>query len=65
MNKNKLIAFIIWAVTLLLPFNFGFMISPEPNMISLITFLATLTGMGVGAWFFSKKTKNGNSQASA
>ena len=65
MDKNKLIALVIWAVTLFIPFNLGFMNDPQPSFTTLIMFLLTLTGIGFGAWFFSKKSNKNNEQAQA
>lgn len=63
MSKNKLIAFVIWALTIIIPFNMGFMIDPGPDMTTLFTFLFTITGMGLGAYFFSKKDASKQAEA--
>lgn len=55
MSKSKMIAFVVWLVTLILPFKAGFLDEMKPNMYTLIMFVLTLTGVSIGAFFFSKK----------
>lgn len=55
MSKNKLIAIVIFALTIFIPFNMGFMIDPGPDSTTLFTFIFTIVGMGLGGYFFSKK----------
>lgn len=63
MSKNKLIAIVIWFVTILIPFNLGFMTEPGPDLTTLFTFLFTLLGMGLGGYFFSKKDASKHADA--
>ena len=60
MNKNKIIGLTIWLITILVPFNIGFVMHVEAGITGLIYFLLTLVGMFVGGMFMSKGAlKNG------
>ncbi len=63
MSKNKLIAIVVFAVTIFIPFNMGFMSDPGPNLKTLFTFIFTLVGMGVGGYYFSKKDSTDRADA--
>ena len=54
MSKSKIIAFVIWLVTLILPFKAGFLDEMKPNIYTLVMFVITLAGVSIGAFFFSK-----------
>jgi hypothetical protein len=56
MKKNKMIGLVIWLITLIVPFNIGFLLEMGPNLITLITFILTIVGGGFGAYFFSKSS---------
>lgn len=55
MSKNKMIALVIWFFTLAVPFQIGFLSNLEPNFSTLMMFVLTLTGTGLGSYFFSKQ----------
>ncbi len=55
MSKNKLIALIIFFITAIGPFNYGLLIEMKPNMYTLVMFILSLVGIGLGAFFWSKK----------
>ena len=63
MKKNKLIAVIIFFVTAVGPFNYGMMNRMKPDMTTLVMFLLTLLGIGIGAFFFSKSDKSADQAA--
>jgi hypothetical protein len=63
MKKNKLIAVVIFLVTAVGPFNYGMMNRMQPDMTTLVMFLLTLLGIGVGAFFFSKNDKSADQAA--
>ncbi|KAB1063961.1 hypothetical protein [Salibacter halophilus] len=56
MKKNKMIGLVIWLITLIVPFNIGFLLKMGPNLTTLITFILTIVGGGLGAYFFSKSS---------
>lgn len=57
MNKNIAIAFVVWILTCIGPFNYAFLKWGEPGMPTLLAFLFTLIGIGIGAYFWSKGQK--------
>ncbi len=63
MNKNKLIGIIIFLITAIGPFNYGMLSRMQPDMTTLIMFILTLLGTGLGAFFFSKSTKGADQAA--
>jgi len=60
MSKNKIIALVIWVITLALPFRIGFLREMQPDMLTLGMFVLTIAGVGGGAYFFSKKENTGD-----
>jgi hypothetical protein len=55
MSKNKMIALVIWFITLAIPFQIGFLSSLEPNFSTLMMFVLTLVGVSLGTYFYSKQ----------
>ena len=54
MNKGRIIAYIIWFITLVGPFNYCFLMEASTNMPTLIGFVLTLVGVAVGALIMSR-----------
>lgn len=56
MDKNKVIGVSIWILTLLIPFNLGFLVKVEAGITGLIYFLLTLVGFAIGGVIASKES---------
>lgn len=54
MNTNKILGLAIWTITILVPFNMGFVLHVEAGITGLVYFLLTLAGIFVGGVFMSK-----------
>ena len=54
MSKSKMIAIVVWLITIILPFKAGFVDQAKPDMFTLTMFILTLIGIATGAFFFSR-----------
>ena len=63
MKKNKLIAVVIFLITALGPFNYGMLHRMQPDMTTLLMFLLTVLGIGIGSFFYSKSDKSADQAA--
>ena len=63
MNKNKIIGVVIFLVTAAVPFNIGMLQMMKPDMMTLLMFVLSIAGIGLGAFFFSKEDKNADQAA--
>ena len=56
--KNKFIGIAIWVLTVIFPFRLWLINDYTPDMYYVTMFLLTLIGVGIGAYFYSKKERS-------